>query len=209
MRPSNDALRRTLPVVIFVGIMLCAVLITYLVLRKPPAAPIAAEALTATPKAVQGVRKTTNAGLPVRIKIPKINVDAKLDYIGLTPQGDLSAPKDPTSAGWYEQGPRPGDSGNAIIDGHFGYKSNRPAAFDDLYTLKIGEKVYVEDDNGTTILFLVSELREYEPGADTSDIFRPKDGKAHLKLITCKGSWDKTQKTYSARLVLSADKAVE
>lgn len=210
MRVSNAMLRRTLPLVILVGIVVCMGLSAYLILRKLSAPP-ASQAVhaRAAPKAVQGVRKTVNAGLPVRLKIPKIKVDAALDHLGLTPEGDLDAPKNPAKAAWYDQGPRPGDSGNAIIDGHFGYKNNQPAVFDTLHTLKKGDRLYVEDAEGATTTFVVRELRTYNPNEDTADVFRSNDGKAHLNLVTCKGSWDKIQETYSARLVVFTDRTIE
>lgn len=210
MGVSNATLRRTLILLIIVGSALCVGLSAYLILHKPTTRlPSPAIHALATPKAVQGVRKTVNAGLPARLKIPKINVDAVLDHVGLTPNGDLDAPKDPANAAWYDQGPRPGDSGNAIIDGHFGYKSNQPAVFDDLHTLRTGDSLHVIDDKGVATYFVVRELRSYDPNEDTSDVFRPSDGKAHLNLITCKGSWDKKLRAYSARLVVFADKITE
>lgn len=210
MRISNTTLRRVLPPIIIAGAVLCIGLIAYLTLREPAAPTAASAAHTLTgPKAVQGTRKTVNAGLPVRLKIPKIKVDATLDHVGLTPDGDLDAPKDPANAAWYTLGPRPGDSGNAVIDGHFGYKNRVPAVFDNLHTLHPGDNLYVEDDQGTTVAFVVRELRTYRPDEDTTDVFRPNDGGAHLNLITCKGAWNKEQEIYSARLVVFADKITE
>ena len=51
-----------------------------------------------------------------------------------------------TSAAWYDLGPRPGDSGSAVIDGHFGLHNGIPVVFDNLYKLRTGDKIYVTDD---------------------------------------------------------------
>jgi LPXTG-site transpeptidase (sortase) family protein len=144
--------------------------------------------------------------LPVRLKIPKLKVDAPLDYMSLTPQGDMDTPKGPDTAGWYQHGPRPGEPGSSVIDGHFGYKDGIPAVFDNLHTLQKGDKVYIEDEAGTTITFVVRELRTYGPNDDATDVFRSSDGKAHLNLITCQGTWNVAQQSYSTRLVAFTDK---
>ena len=154
-------------------------------------------------------QQTTSSGLPVRLTIPKINVDAAVDYVGVTPQGELGVPKGPTNAAWYELGPRPGDKGSAVIDGHFGYKNNIPAVFDKLYTLQKSDNMYVIDDKGKTAIFVVRELRTYGQNEDSSGIFISSDGKAHLNLITCQGTWSESQKSYSNRLVVFADKEIK
>ena len=52
-------------------------------------------------------------GLPVRIKIPSISVDAAIDYVNLTAKGALAVPTGPANAAWYDLGPRPGQIGSA------------------------------------------------------------------------------------------------
>ena len=142
----------------------------------------------------------------MRLKIPKINVDAALDYVGLTAQGgELDVPKGPINAAWYDQGPRPGEKGDAVIDGHFGWKDNIPAVFDNLHELRKGDDLYVEDAKGSTTTFVVRELRTYAQNQDDSNVFVSSDWKAHLNLITCQGVWSNTNKSYSNRLVVFAD----
>ena len=75
-------------------------------------------------------------GLPIRLKIPAIKVDANLEYVGLTPDGSVGVPKSLSNAAWFNLGPRPGETGNAIIDGHFGWIRGVPGAFNDLYKLR-------------------------------------------------------------------------
>lgn len=147
-----------------------------------------------------------NYGLPVRLKIPKIKVDAAIEYVGLTYLGDMDAPKSPANTGWYKDGPRPGEKGRAVIDGHFGYRNSIPAVFDNLHKLQKGDQLYVEDEKGAIITFAVRELRTYGPNDDATVVFLSNDGEAHLNLITCQGVWNKTQKSYSTRLVVFADK---
>ena len=145
-------------------------------------------------------------GRPAHLKIPSINVDAPVEYVGITSDGAMDAPKERANVAWFNLGSRPGEIGSAVIAGHYGWKNGKGSAFDNLYKLRKGDKIYVEDDKGVIISFVVRESRRYDPKADSSDVFGSNDGKPHLNLITCEGVWDKVSKTYSKRLVVFTDK---
>ncbi len=145
-------------------------------------------------------------GLPVRLKIPVINIDAAVEYAGLTADGAMDMPKSPANVAWFELGSRPGENGAAVIAGHYGRKDGKPSVFDDLYKLREGDKLYIENDKGATISFVVRKSRRYDPVADASGVFDSSDGKAHLNLITCEGAYDKDTETYPTRLVVFTDK---
>lgn len=145
--------------------------------------------------------------LSFRLKIPKINVDAKVESVGITSDGIMDIPKDPTTLGWYNLGPRPGEIGTAVIDGHYGlWKNGTPGVFNNLNKLQEGDKLSFEDEKGVITTFVVRESRSYDPSADTSDVFGSSDGKSHLNLIACEGIWDEASKSYSSRLVVFTDK---
>ena len=145
-------------------------------------------------------------GVPARLEIPKIRVNAAVEQTGLTRQGLMGVPKDPDNAAWYKHGPRPGETGSAVIDGHFDWDNGTPAVFDDLRKLRPGDKVMVTDRQGTTISFTVRKSRNYSPEADATSVFRSSDGKAHLNLITCTGVWNQGRNSYSQRLVVFSDR---
>ena len=151
--------------------------------------------------------QVASVGLPVRLKIPNINVDAPITYSGIDPDGEMEAPVGPTNVGWFQFGIRPGEVGSAVIAGHYGHwKAGGGSVFDFLNTLVKGDKIYVVDDKGATVTFVVQKLQRFGKNDDGSTVFGSSDGKAHLNLITCEGVWDPTQKTYSNRLVVFADK---
>jgi LPXTG-site transpeptidase (sortase) family protein len=150
-----------------------------------------------------------NLKLPTRLEIPKINIDAAIEDVGLTPQGTMAVPEGPLDVAWFDLGPRPGQTGSAVIAGHEGWKDGVRAVFDDLYQLRAGDKLYVKDREGMTTTFVVRSMRTYNQNEDASDIFSSSDGKAHLNLITCEGIWNAAQKSYSGRLVIFADKETE
>jgi len=147
------------------------------------------------------------AGLPVRLNIPKINVDAAIIPLGVTKDGAMDAPSGPKDVGWFKLGTRPGNVGSAVIDGHYGYwKNGEGSVFDDLNKLRKGDEVYVKDDKGATITFMVRKILTYDQNGDAATIFNSSDGKSHLNLITCEGEWNNVQKTYSNRLIIFTDK---
>lgn len=151
-------------------------------------------------------QEQTNIGLPVRLKIPSINVDSAIEYVGLTSNGAMDAPKKLNNVAWFNIGPRPGEIGSAVIAGHYGIKDGKASVFDNLYKLRKGDKLYVEDDKGKIISFVVRESRRYDPNADARAVFGSNNGKSHLNLVTCEGVWDKISKSYSKRLVVFTDK---
>lgn len=144
-------------------------------------------------------------GFPVRLLIPKINVSASIESLGLTVNGDLDAPKNVINAGWYNAGPRAGSPGTAVMDGHFGAANGKAAVFDSLHTLQKGDLVYVADSNNVTHTFIVRETRLFQPDEDASVVFSSDGNKAHLNLITCQGKWDNRKESYSTRLVVFTD----
>jgi|SRR5579859_1664665 len=57
---------------------------------------------------------------PLRLILPTIDVNAFIENVGTLPGGDLAtaAAKPWEDVGWYSDGPRPGERGSAVIDGH-------------------------------------------------------------------------------------------
>lgn len=145
-------------------------------------------------------------GLPSRLKIPVINVDAAVYYVGLKSDGTMDIASDPDKVAWYEFGPHPGEIGSAVIAGHYGWIGDKGSVFNNINKLKKGDELSVVDTKGTNIVFVVRESRKYDPNADAAAVFKSNDGKAHLNLITCEGVWIESQKTYSDRLVVFTDK---
>ena len=145
----------------------------------------------------------TSPGLPMRLTIPAINVNAIIQYVGVTSKGEMEVPSNATDVGWFKLGSRPGEIGSAVIAGHFDGKNGEAAVFFNLYKLKVGDKLYVEDDKGISITFVVRESRTYNLGY-AEEVFSSND-KAHLNLVTCDGVWDGAKKSYSKRLVVFAD----
>lgn len=143
---------------------------------------------------------------PSRLLIPRLKLNVALESVGLTAQGAVAVPREITNAAWFNQGPRPGELGNAVITGHYGfYQNGLRGVFNNLAKLRPGDKLSVVDRQGITKTFIVRELKSYSLKDDASAVFIASDGGVHLNIITCEGVWNAKTKSYSRRLVVFAD----
>lgn len=148
----------------------------------------------------------SKAGLPVRLLIAGLNVDAPIDQLGLTENGDMDIPLNIEKTGWYKYGPHPGNIGSAVIAGHLSGKKGEPGVFKNLDKLQKGDNLSIIDDKGQTISFTVRETRYYDQNEEPSEVFNSSSGE-HLNLITCAGSWNKSERSFSKRLVVFSDRS--
>ncbi len=143
-------------------------------------------------------------GEPMHISIPNIGVDADIEPVGRNEKGEMGVPFIPMNAGWYQHGPRPGELGSAVIDGHVNWFGGVDAVFADLHALQVGDQIIITDDRGVPRIFIVERLERYRPWDDAREVFKSYDDLVRLNLITCDGPWDEVMKTHSLRLVVFA-----
>lgn len=141
-------------------------------------------------------------GAPVRVRIPAIGVDARLDGLGLNADGTLEVPPY-DRAGWYQGGPKPGDDGPAVIAAHVD-STTGPAVFYRLRFLTAGDIVTVDYDDGTAVHFVVTGADRYlKTEFPTERVYGDTDA-PELRLITCGGSFDRRAGSYEENLVVWA-----
>lgn len=145
---------------------------------------------------------------PARLEISSINIDAKVKPVGVTDEGNMAIDDSIVDVAWYKDGPKPGEKGSAVISGHYGWKDGVPSVFNEIHTLQKGDKISVFDEQGSRMIFITQRIQKYDPKADTADVFLSHDGKSHLNLITCDGSWNSALNSYTERLVVFADREV-
>ena len=148
-------------------------------------------------------RESATYGLPVRLKIPKIGVDAPVEQMGLTQDGDMEAPKTNEAVGWYKHGAQPGNIGSAVVAGHLGIDGK--AVFGQLSSLEKSDVITIIDEHEQPVSFEVTETRRYSNDAAPTEVFSSISG-AHLNLITCDGAWQAGQNTFADRLVVFASR---
>jgi LPXTG-site transpeptidase (sortase) family protein len=141
------------------------------------------------------------AGPPTRLVVPALDVDAPVIGIG-APGGILLPPSDPQTLGWWQQGAAPGAArGGALITGHTVHTGG--GAFDDLETLRRGDRVVVETARGR-IRYGVSGVTVYRKATLAEDAARlfSQTVPGRLVLITCE-DWNGS--TYLSNAVVFAE----
>ena len=144
-------------------------------------------------------------GLPVRLKIPVIGIDSAIEDALISPEGRMDVPAGSKNVAWFALGPHPGQKGSAVIGGHYGISDGVPYVFYKLDELKAGDKIYIENDKGETLTFVVRSISLFDRNADATTVFTSDDGLAHLNLITCEGIWNRINDTYPQRRIIFTD----
>lgn len=146
---------------------------------------------------------TVSAHTPELI-FPSLNLTIPVSPVGLTKGGDMAVPALASEAGWYKFGPSPGQSGNAVIDGHNNVKDVGLGVFGTLYKLKINDS-FSYKSNGRVYNFVVAKMTQYPASQlPSAQIFGATTG-THLNLITCAGPWNRVTQAYPDRLVIYTD----
>ncbi|WP_322796684.1 class F sortase [Tepidiforma sp.] len=178
-----------------------------------PAAPVETATSTPTPRPSPTPTPTPFAGSVARIIIPRFNVDAPIEELGITPDGALDTPKNEnTHVGWYPMYDRPGWLGNAIFSAHVYYHSI-PAPFVNLAKSQPGDEIIVVMADGTRYRYeVISNNRYHRDTIPMGDIIWPKDKADYdewVTLITCGGELDATGLEYLSRDVVVAKRIFE
>jgi Sortase domain len=178
----------------------------------PGPAPEAGADVPATPPQAPGFevaeapRQVTVPGppsQPVRLTIPSIRVATPLGRLGRERDGSMQVPTDFARAGWFAEGPTPGQVGPAVIAGHVDSRTG-PAVFYRLRELRPGDTVQVERADGVRLRFVVEQARSFPKAAfPTAEVFGPAPWAA-LRLVTCGGTFDRARGSYRDNLVVFA-----
>ncbi|WP_316290380.1 sortase domain-containing protein [Clavibacter michiganensis] len=162
-----------------------------------PAAPRARP--TPAPTVVQGL-----GAVPTRVAIPAIDLDQPLIDLGIAADGRMEVPVDFDDVGWFTGGGRPGGRGPTVIAAHVDSRVG-PAAFGRLAELGVGDEVSVQDVDGGSTRYVVTEVADF-PKADfpTARVFGAQ-ATDQLRLITCGGIFDRSVGHYEDNRVVFAE----
>jgi sortase A len=188
---------KTIIAVLAIGIGLAVFSVT--LVRATLYAPEKSDySLTGKPHATISVPKEN----PMRLRIPSLKIDAKVQYVGVNAKGNMGVPSNFTDVAWYQDGTVPGQVGSAVIDGHVDNGLGLDGVFKRLAEVRVGDDVYVETKEGKKLHFVVSDIQNYPFQSVPNDkVFAAKDAQ-RLNLITCEGAWIAGEKTYDHRLVV-------
>jgi sortase (surface protein transpeptidase) len=193
-------------------VVLALAAITLLTGAQPPSAHPAAlspvqPAASPSPLAADSFRSARTyqaVAAPVRLRIPALHVDSRLQNLGLRADGTVAVPKSPTVAGWYDLGPRPGQPGPAVILGHVD-SHNGPGVFINLSQVRPGTLVRVDRADRSTVVFRITRLAKVAKVQFPTDLVYAPTLDPTLRLVTCGGSFDRSRGSYRDNVIAFAD----
>ncbi|WP_142026514.1 class F sortase [Blastococcus colisei] len=156
------------------------------------------------PRAVSTAPENLPVADPSRVRVPVLDVDAPVGGLGLDVCGALEVPTDFDAAGWYVDGPEPGEPGPAVVVGHVDDYTG-PAVFHRLETLEVGDEVLIDRGDGTTATFRVRAVEAYAKDEFPTERVYGRTPDPELRLITCGGEFDRTERSYLGNVVVYAD----
>ncbi len=132
--------------------------------------------------------------------IPRLGINAPVEPVGVTANGDMATSSSLERIAWYKDGTHPGTTGNSVFAGHFGGPAQN-GIFRQLSQLQNGDEVDVKQSNGVEYKYKVYKVQPYAvKDVPLQELFG-KTSKKHLNLITCYGNWNNSNWTYDQRLI--------
>lgn len=159
------------------------------------------------------------AGIPDRLVIPSLGVDAPFERIGLDTAAPADAqgrqplgnPSDRTQAGWYAAGPRPGSGrGTVLTNGHT-YRDGS-AIFKDSFSsqVAVGQRIDIRQRGGSVCSYQINRVwREVDAATDYPRIVSSQHlydftGPERLFLTTCNGKFNSVTQNYDQITIVIA-----
>ncbi|WP_460792848.1 class F sortase [Micromonospora sonneratiae] len=145
------------------------------------------------------------ASEPVSVASQAIRLDAPVHSLGLAPDGTIAAPsaEQADEAGWYRDGPTPGQYGPSVIVGHVDTRTG-PAVFHNLNRLRAGDRVEVTRQDNSVAIFEVNTTKTYDKAQIPADEVYGDFSRPGLRLITCGGRWVGGSLGYADNLIVFA-----
>ncbi|MFF2196712.1 class F sortase [Streptomyces sp. NPDC058157] len=129
------------------------------------------------------------AARPVRVRIPAAGVDtAPVLELGLSADGTVQVPSvaQADRIGWYREGVTPGQTGPAVLIGHFD-TAEGPAVLKDVARVRTGDTVTVDRADGSTAVFAVRALEQVDKEHFPTQRVYGDTTRPELRVITCGG----------------------
>ncbi|MGW4497758.1 class F sortase [Micromonospora sp. NPDC004336] len=145
------------------------------------------------------------ASRPVDIAIDPIDLRARVHGVGIAPDGSIAVPDAARAqeAGWYDQGPTPGQYGPAVIVGHVDTTTG-PAVFHRLRDLREGDRIEVTRSDRSVAVFEVDSVERFAKERLPVDEVFGDFSRPRLRLITCGGRWVGGETGYADNVVVFA-----
>ncbi|MEU2165971.1 sortase [Streptomyces sp. NPDC019208] len=142
---------------------------------------------------------------PSELSIPRLELRAPVEAVGVAGDGQMQVPEDPDRVGWYRFSPVPGaGEGSSVIVGHVDAEGRGVGVLVGLNEVRKGDTVEVRRKDGGTVAYRITARRTVSKTAlADSGAFR-RDGRPVLTLITCAGPYLPDDGGYQNNLVVTA-----
>ena len=140
---------------------------------------------------------------PISVRIPSLGVDSPLERLGRSRAGTVEVPTHWGRAGWYRDGPRPGEDGAAVILGHVDSPTG-PAVFASLAGLRTGARIVVVRADGSAVRFRVTQVELHRRSRFPVEAVYWPTLRPELRLLTCGGSYDRARGGYLSNVIVFA-----
>ncbi|GHE78037.1 hypothetical protein GCM10017786_04530 [Amycolatopsis deserti] len=142
---------------------------------------------------------------PEALDIPRIGARSTLVPLGLNADGTIEVPPvtQPMQAGWYRNGPTPGEVGPAVILGHVD-GGGQKGIFHRLRELAPGDEVSVSRKDGSVLRFVVTRVEQIDKDSFPTEAVYGDTSGPELRLITCGGSFDRAAHSYRDNIIVFA-----
>lgn len=140
---------------------------------------------------------------PTTIAIPAIGVAARIVPVGLNADRSMEVPEFGL-AGWYTEGPRPGQPGPAVVVAHVDSREG-PDVFYRLRELRRGDAITIRRADGTSQRWVMASS-EQTPKDDLpiARIWNATN-RPVLRLVTCGGTFDPAIGHYADNVIVYAE----
>ena len=148
---------------------------------------------------------TLPPSVPTWIRIPSVAVSAPVKPMGLLRDGYIQVPPlvpHSNLVGWYKYSPLPGELGPSVLVGH--RDSDGVAVFFLLGDLVRGAKIYIDRADGSTAIFTVTRVRNFEKSTFPSVLVYGPTEYSALRVITCGGVFNYAIGSYEQNIVVYA-----
>lgn len=142
--------------------------------------------------------------IPVRLTIDRIDVSAPIGSYGIDSEGLMDVPDNITDVGWYKFGPSPGEPGSSVLAAHVDLAGPGRGVFFDLDELVEGDQLGVSFSDGSSERFVVVARATYSKDELPLDVIFSQEGDPVLTLITCGGSFSRSERSYDSNVVVYA-----
>lgn len=142
---------------------------------------------------------------PLRVTIPALKIEAPILEVGLAKDGSVDVPPVDrhNEAGWFRDGPTPGQFGPALIVGHADTRTG-PSVFHGLARIKPGQVIEVLRSDREVALFTVNSVENFGKAKLPIKRVYADYSRPALRLVTCGGTWLGGAQGYSDNIVVFA-----